>query len=246
MKLEEIINAVEPKEIKNYDILHNGDILDIIYDDINKEDVSYEYEIDIIYECKEYMIINKPSGLKTIPTGYNDFKSLYNAIIYYYSNNNMNNTIHFINRLDKDTEGLVLVCKDKYSANLFSKNLSNINRKYLAFVEGIITSSGIINKAISKTEGIKRKISDDGKESITKYNVIKNYDDKTLIELSLETGRCHQIRVHMSSIGHPVLGDSLYGNGNNLCLCSYYISFIDPFNGEYKEFSIEPSFKEKI
>lgn len=229
------------KLVNNYDKAFVGDILLITYNEDNVIDEHYyKLDLDIIYECNDFLVIYKPSGLKTIPTGHNDFISLYNALLYYYKINNIKCTIHFINRLDKDTEGLLLVAKNKITANLFSKDLNNISRKYLSIVEGIISNDGYVNVAIKKGEGIKRIVDDSGKYSLTKYKVLKYLDNNTLLELELSTGRCHQIRVHMSFIGHPIVGDSLYGNGFNLYLCSYYIKLKNPFNNEILEFKKYP------
>ena len=159
-------------------------------------------------------------------------------------NNIEDSTIHFINRLDKDTEGLLIVAKDKYSASILSKNLSNIKKCYKAICCGIIHSDGEIHTSIKKDVGIKRIVSDDGKPSITKYKVLKYIEDNTLLDIEIMTGRCHQIRVHLQSIGHPILGDPLYGEGDMLHLTSYKIEFNDPFNGEFIHFEIKPWFGE--
>lgn len=230
-------------EVKNYCLVSKGDILKIVYEQDVSSDINYyDIPLDILYECEEYIIINKPSGLKTIPTGYNDFSSLYNALLLYYKKNNKQNTIHFINRLDKDTEGILIVAKDKYSALVLSKMLDNINRYYLALVEGVIEKDGTIEAPIKKDNNQKRVVDKDGKESITTYKVLKKYEDKTLLELKLYTGRCHQIRVHLSYIGHPIVGDVIYGSGCNLHLCSYKLNFIDPFSNKEMNFEIKPSF----
>ncbi len=241
MNAKYILNGVD---VKNYTNVYKGDTLKVQYEPdeleyINTKDIS----LDILYETGEYMIINKPKGLKTIPTGYNDFNSLYNAILNYYQKNNMKNTIHFINRLDKDTEGILLVAKDKYSANVLTKNLDNITRLYQALVEGVVDSDGVINAPIKKDSGIKRVVDFGGKESITTYKVLEKYSDKTLLELRLYTGRCHQIRVHLSYIGHPIVGDPIYSNGDDLHLCSYRINFVDPFNNKEIDLKINPSWR---
>lgn len=238
---------VNGTEKRSHEILKNGDILEIIYDDDIIDDPNvYEMDIDILYQNDDFMIINKPKGLKSIPTGYNDFKSLYNAINYYFKKNNINQTIHFINRLDKDTEGILVVAKNKYMASILSANLDNINRYYLALVEGDIKDDGKIDMPISReSSGIKRMVDDSGKESITEYKVLKRYGDKTLLELHLLSGRCHQIRVHMSYIGHPIVGDPLYGNGDNLHLTSYKIEMVNPTNNELINISIDPSWINK-
>lgn len=223
------------KEVLNYELVHNNDILTIEYkDSITTDNNLYEMDLDILYETDYLMVIYKPKGLKTIPTGYNDFKSLYNGILYYYKKNNIEKTIHFINRLDKDTEGLLLVAKDKLMANMLSKDLKNIDRYYYAYVEGILKNKkGIINSPIKKSDnGIKREVSFLGKEAITEYEVLKELDGNSILNIHLETGRCHQIRVHLSSIGHPIIGDNLYGLGNDLHLASYRIKFKDPVNNK--------------
>lgn len=234
---------INDKNAQSHFELIPGDKLTIIYDEeMTKDNHLYEYDIDVLYETDDYMIINKPSGLKSIPTGYNDFKSLYNAVLYYYKKHNINATIHLINRLDKDTEGLLVVAKNKLTANLLSKNLDNINRYYLALVEGIVDSDGYVDKPITRSnEGIKRKVSDDGKNSKTLYKVLKKYDNQTLLELHLLTGRCHQIRVHMSYINHPIVGDEIYGNGDLLHLTSYKIEMKDPYTGKDINIKINPT-----
>ncbi len=243
LKKMDVKYYINGEEAKSHFEIKRGDILEVVYKP-DKIDDSHLYDIplDIVYECKEYMIINKPRGLKTIPTGYNDFKSLYNAIISYYEKNHMDNTIHFINRLDKDTEGLLIVAKDKYSASILSKNLDNISRCYLAVACGIIESSGTIEVPISRGDGILRRVDPNGKSAITKYKVLKYIDGNTLLHLELLSGRCHQIRVHLESIGHPILGDPLYGEGDALHLTSYLIDFHDPFNDKDIHFEIKPWF----
>ncbi len=242
MNVKYYINGLEAKA---HFKISSGDKLIVEYEPDKLDDSHlYELPLDIVYECKEYMIINKPRGLKTIPTGYNDFKSLYNAIIAYYEKNKMDNTIHFINRLDKDTEGLLIVAKDKYSATILSKNIDKISRCYLAMACGIIESSGTIEVPISRGEGILRRVDPNGKSAITKYKVLKYVDGNTLLHLELLSGRCHQIRVHLESIGHPIVGDPLYGDGDALHLTSYLIDFHDPFNDKDIHFEIKPWFGE--
>ncbi len=221
---------------------YSGDILRIEYVENNIEDTNYyPMDLDIIYEDDDFMVLYKPSGLKTIPTGYNDFKSLYNALLYYYKENNIKGTIHFINRLDKDTEGILLVAKNKITANIFSKDLNNIKRKYITQVTGIVCEDGKISLPIKKCDdSIKRIVSSDGKKSITNYKVLSHNNDSTFLEVSLETGRCHQIRVHMAYINHPIVGDVLYGSGNGLMLCSYCIKFKNPRNNKMMEFKRYP------
>jgi 23S rRNA pseudouridine1911/1915/1917 synthase len=145
------------------------------------------------------------------------------------------NDIHILNRLDKETSGLVVVAKDRYARSLLEPCHEHIVRKYLCLVEGQIKESGRIENYIQKSEDSnKRIVSNEGQIAISNYNVIKVYDDKTLLEFILETGRTHQIRVHTSNMGHPIIGDRMYGNGSGeqLCLTSYYVEFKDPFTNE--------------
>lgn len=231
--------------VKNYEEIYKDDILRIEYEEDNiKDNHLYDIPLNILYEDNHYMVLNKPSGLKTIPTGYNDFKSLYNAVLSYFIKNKIDGTIHFINRLDKDTEGLLIVAKDKYSAAILSKNLCNINKYYIAECSGIIKENGIIDAPIKKGDGIKRVVDSTGKKSITEYEVIRIKDNTTILKLKLLSGRCHQIRVHLSSIGHPIIGDSLYGSGTKLHLTSYILDFVDPFNESEMHLEIKPWFGE--
>lgn len=229
--------------VRSHIEIKKGDHLELIYkDDVIRDNNFYDYPLDIVYDCPEYMILNKPRGLKTIPTGYNDFKSLYNAILFYYKKNNISNTIHFINRLDKDTEGLLIVAKDKRSAHTMSSMLKEINKYYLALCEGIIDKDGIISAPIKRGVGIKREIGKDGKEAKTYYKVLKHIGNNTLLELKLDSGRCHQIRLHLSSIGHPIVGDVLYGIKGDLHLTSYKLEFKCPFSGKNISYSVKPWF----
>lgn len=230
--------------VKNYNVAHTSDILKIAYEEESTNDTNYyEKELDIVYECDDFFVLYKPKGLKSIPTGYNDFKSLYNMILYYYKCKGIKGTVHFINRLDKDTEGLLIVAKNKITANKLSNNLDSIKREYLAIVEGIIENDISIDIGIKQGEGIKREASIDGKDSFTYCHPLKYKNNTTLVQLRLESGRCHQIRVHMKYVGHPILGDPLYGTGDDLHLCSYRIKFINPVDNTNMEFMRYPEWR---
>ena len=179
----------------------------------------------------------------SIPTK-SDPHSLYQEVIYYLKNKNEGTDISILNRLDKDTHGLVLIAKNPYAASLVSPVHKHIERRYLALCKGIYENdSGRIENYIKKSDELnKRIVSDDGKIAITNFKVIKRYDDFTLVEFLLETGRTHQIRVHSSYLGHPLLGDKLYGDDNdnfNLQLLSYYLKFINPFSNKVIETKLD-------
>lgn len=199
-------------------------------------------KLEILFENENYLAVYKKNGLLTIPTK-GEPVSLYQMILYYFKENNIENTIHFINRLDKDTEGIVLVAKNRFAAYSLNSNKSSITRKYLALCHGEFTdNTGIINLGIARDIGTKRMVSDDGKESITEYKVISYEDGLSLVELHLKTGRTHQIRVHLQYLGHPIVGDKIYYNEENtfLHLCSYFLEFNDPLTNEAVSIKIKP------
>lgn len=224
------------------EIVSYGDEIKIEFEGIiNKEEKQFNYDLNIVFENDDFMIINKPSGLNTIPSKKEPVCSIYNAVYTYLLNNNKLKTIHIITRLDKDTSGLVLIALNKETALFLNKNHHNIHKIYYAETEGIILENElIIDKPIKKDlNSTKRIIADDGKRSLTLVNVKKRKDKSTLIEIKLLTGRTHQIRVHMASIGHPLIGDVLYGKGGD-CLHLSCQSLSFSLNNKDYTFNIEP------
>ena len=235
----------EKKE--TFEFINKGDVITFDYD-IEKEVEwpLYESKIDVLFECDNYLIVNKPSGLLTIPTKCNP-KSLYQEVLFYLKSKNDDSNISILNRLDKDTSGLLMVAKNPYFTNLMSPIHSKMERRYLALCHGIFDEKvgRIENKIRRSDDSNKRIISNDGQIAITNYKVIEEYDNLSLVEFVLETGRTHQIRLHASSINHPICGDDLYGTFDDfdrLCLHSYYMKFTDPLTLELKEFKKEIDF----
>ena len=216
-----------------------NDIIKIIYEEKSKEEKwpLYNKPLNIYYEDKYYLVCYKEPNLLTIPTKACPI-SLYQQLIAYLGEDSH---ISFLNRLDRETAGLVLVAKDTYSANLLNPVKTNVKRKYLALVEGELLGSGTINKKIKRSEDSNNRIiADDGKEAITHYEVMWHNKNKSLVRLELETGRTHQIRVHLASIGHPIIGDGLYGQkAEIMCLESYYLGFKSFYDNIYHEFKSE-------
>lgn len=191
----------------------------------------------IVYENDNYLIVDKEPDLLTIPTKANP-NSLYQQLVNYLGEQD----IHILNRLDKETSGLVVVAKNRYAASLLEPTHMHMVRKYLCLVEGQVLNDGTIINHIKKCEDSnKRIVSDKGQIAISHYKVLEIYEDKTLLEFVLETGRTHQIRVHTSNMGHPIIGDTFYGGKANdrLCLTSYDVSFYDSFINERLHIQIE-------
>ena len=254
------------KLIETNNILVNGNIIKNNYrlslnDKISINIVEEETDIkpqdiplDIIYEDDEVMVINKPSGLVVHPGNGNKENTLVNALV------NHSNKLSKINgefrpgivhRIDKDTSGLLLVAKTDEAHISLSNQLKekNINRVYIALVKGVINhDTGEIDAPIGRDEKDRKKMtvtSKNSKNAVTHFRVLKRFKNATLIECKLDTGRTHQIRVHMKYINHPVINDPVYYNNKNnksfgQMLHAKTIGFIHPITNKYMEFSVEP------
>lgn len=244
-------NRLTTKLIKNEKILLNdipcdtrifpkyNDVLTIDFnmEEDNSNIVPTKMNLNIIYEDEWFLVVNKPAGIPIHPSRMHFVDSLSNGVKYYFDLIGLKKKIRPVNRLDLDTSGLVLFAKCEYIQEALIQQMSkNIFKKvYLCLINGFLENeSGIINLPIARKSGsiIERCINQEGHPSITHYKLIRKYTNYSLIECKLETGRTHQIRVHMSAIGHPLLGDTLYGNGSDLinrqALHSYQIECIHP------------------
>lgn len=230
---------VDNKEIRLWMEIEENTIIDVPIKKEESDIIPTKGEIDIIYEDNDILIVNKKNKVSTQPNIGHYTDSLANFIKYYFEEHNIDSTVHLVNRLDFETSGLVLVAKSSYVHNLFKK--VKILKKYYAVCEGIIDDDGIIEKPIIR-EGKFRIIGGD-KIAITEYKVLKK-NKNTLIECILHTGRTHQIRVHMKSINHPVVGDNLYGSGDDLALQSYFLEFIHPITK--KEIKVELELENRL
>ncbi|GAA0593318.1 RluA family pseudouridine synthase [Virgibacillus siamensis] len=203
--------------------------------------------LDIIYEDDDVVVLNKQAGIVTIPSGIHTSGTLSNGLLYYYEKHNIPYTIHIVTRLDRDTSGLLLVAKHRYSHSILSaaQKSGAINRRYKAIIEGRLPDeTGTISRPIGRKEGsiIERAVREDGKYAVTHYQVLEEFGAHSLVNVQLETGRTHQIRVHFSHLGYSLTGDNLYGGSRNFmkrqALHCDYLSFQHPVTKKGMEFSI--------
>ena len=229
------------------DVLRDGDILKVkIYEDIdNSGDViPSDNPIDVVYEDEDLILLNKPGDVVVHPSYAHHLDSLSNALAGYYKRTGQNHVIRTIGRLDRETSGLLIFAKNRHAAAILSNQKGNMSRRkeYLALVSGVMEQEqGTIDAPIGQEEGVRmiRKVMENGKEAITHYKLIRQFKDYALIRLHLDTGRTHQIRVHMSYIGHPLLGDNLYGKEipddhgmTRAALHAAHLEFKQPITGE--------------
>lgn len=190
---------------------------DIIKIELPHESNEYEAQqmgIEVLYEDFDLLVVEKPFGMVVHPTRNHLENTMLNALKYYFDENGIKSKVRFVNRLDRDTSGILIVAKNAYAHSVLTKDTSmwEMHKKYIAVVEGKLDESGTIRLPIIKSEdGIRRTVDENGQECVTHYRTIKSNERASLVELELETGRTHQIRVHMSAIGHPIFGDELYG-----------------------------------
>ena len=221
----------------------SGDVVSFIldFDEDNSNIVPSNIPLDIIYEDEYLLILNKPAGIAIHPSILHYDNSLSNGVKFYFDKIKLNKKIRIVNRLDRNTSGIVIFAKNEYIQECLIKQMKTkkLKKEYLAIVCGILeNSSGTLNFPIARKEGsiIERCVNTNGDLAITHYDVLKTFNNLSLVHIVLETGRTHQIRVHFSYINHPVLGDTLYGNPSDLiarqALHSYKISFIHPITKE--------------
>ena len=231
-------------------ILSEGDVVTVLLIEEKSSDniVPSLLPLSIVYEDEDLMIINKPANMPIHPSQGNYDNTLANAVAYYFMQKNENFTYRCINRLDRDTTGLLILAKHMYSASLLSDMVANreIHREYLAIAEGLVPDSGIVNAPIARVDGstIERCIDmENGERAITHYKRLSYSKGYSLVSLRLGTGRTHQIRVHMKHIGHPLPGDFLYNPNYDIikrqALHSHRLSFIHPITKEPMDFTAE-------
>ena len=234
-----------------------------IPDPIEVEIVAENIPLDIVYEDKELLIINKPKGMVVHPALGHYSGTLVNALMYHCQGelSGINGELRpgIVHRIDMNTTGLLLVCKSDHAHNFIANQLRvhSITRKYHAIVHGVLKEDeGTINAPIGRDPKERKRMAvnyENGKDAITHYRVLKRFKNYTYIECQLETGRTHQIRVHMTSIGHPLLGDDVYGPKScpyrltGQTLHAKVLGFVHPRSRKYLEFDSElPEYFQKL
>lgn len=231
-------------------------VVDLSGKENNSNIVATNMDLDIIYEDDWFLIVNKQPGIAVHPSSLHYSDSLSNGVKFYFDKIGLKKKIRVVNRLDYNTSGIVVFAKCEYIHEQFSKQMMQhiFQKEYLCIINGFLDNSyGIIDLPIGRKQGsiIERCIDKNGQKSITHYEVLKTFSDYSLVKCILETGRTHQIRVHFSAIGHPLLGDTLYGTASDLinrqALHSNKIDLIHPITKEHLSFeSLLPNDMKKL
>lgn len=248
IKAKEVL--VNGKAVKAGFMLNEGD--EVIVNHVNENGIVPEkMDLDIVYEDADVIVVNKANGVVVHPGAGNHSGTLVNGLLYHTKLSDINGDERpgIVHRIDAYTTGLLMVAKNNKAHEFLAKELAEKKtyRKYIALVWGVIPNdSGEIDAPIGRSRHDRKKMAvrADGKEAITHFKVLKRYEKATLIELRLETGRTHQIRVHMDYIGHPVVNDPVYGNrklfdDSGQCLHAKELGFVHPTTGKYMQFDSE-------
>ncbi len=229
------------------DKLNEGDVLEILFaeEDSSENIVPVEMPLDIVYEDEDILVINKPSDTPIHPSQGNYDNSLANGVKDYYEKQGINFVFRCINRLDRDTTGLVVIAKNMLSGAALNAAMVNreIHRTYLAVVKGELPEKGTIDFPIARKDGstVERCVDfEKGEHAVTHFECLEQNEKYSLAKIWLETGRTHQIRVHMNAIGRPLPGDFLYHNDRSeigrQALHSWRLEFNHPVTGELLKF----------
>lgn len=235
----------------SYTVKENDKIQLHMPDAVEPEILAEDIPLDILYEDNDVLVVNKPKGMVVHPAPGHYSGTLVNAVMYHCKGNlsGINGVLRpgIVHRIDKDTTGSLIICKNDIAHNSLAQQLKEhtIHRKYVAIVHGVLKEEeGVINAPIGRNPNDRMKMAvnyQNGKDAITHYRVLDRAENFTLIECVLETGRTHQIRVHMASIHHPLLGDAVYGPAKcpyklqGQTLHAMILGFVHPVSGAYIE-----------
>ena len=238
--------------LKNKDKVNSDDVFIIEYEEKTITDIlPQNIPLDIIYEDNDLLVINKPKGIVVHPAPGHENGTIVNALLYHVKELSDVNGYYrpgIVHRIDKDTSGLIIVAKNDKAHKNLSEEIKNheVTKIYTCLVRGNISEDdATIDMPIGRDKNDRKKmaVTEDGKKAITHFRVLKRYGNYTLLRVKIDTGRTHQIRVHMAKIGHPIIGDEVYSNGKNefnvhgQMLHSTYLKFKHPVTG--KELELE-------
>lgn len=219
-----------------------GDLISInIQDNDDQPVIPQDMTLDILFEDEHLLAVSKPSNMLVHPLSYHDRNTLANGVVYHWQAQGHKSKFRSVSRLDKDTSGVILIAKSSYVCHQLIEQMKTgkYRREYLAVVHNRLNmDSGIVNLPIGRPndKSLVFAVTADGKEAITHYSVIQHFSSGSLVKLRLETGRTHQIRVHMRHIGHPLMGDELYGGSldhiKRQALHSWHLEFSHPVTKE--------------
>ena len=274
-ELSELSRSYIQKLIKDGNVCVNGTSVKANYKLTNQDRITIELPelsepdilpedipLDILYEDQDLLIINKPKGMVVHPSAGHYSGTLVNALMFYCKDDlsGINGVLRpgIVHRIDMNTTGSLVVCKNDRTHRALEEQLKvhSITRKYRAIVHGRIVEDGIVDAPIGRNPNDRKKMAinyKNGKEAVTHYHVLQTFSKFTYIECQLETGRTHQIRVHMASIGHPILGDDVYGPSKcpyklqGQTLHAQTLGFVHPGTGKYLEIQAElPEYFENL
>ena len=252
--LEKGLVTVNGKPAGKKDVPKIGAEIEVVVPDAQPADILPEkIPLEIVYEDEDVLVVNKPKGMVVHPAAGHYSGTLVNALMFHCGErlSGINGVIRpgIVHRIDKDTSGLLIAAKNDTAHLALSEQIKahSFTREYQTVVTGCIKENGTVNAPIGRHKTDRKKMCvtrENSREAVTHYSVIRNYVGYTHLNVRLETGRTHQIRVHLSYIGHPVAGDEVYGNGkpkwlNGQCLHAKKIGFVHPRTGEYMEFDSE-------
>jgi len=219
-----------------------GDVISIRLPEESSDFPAENIPLDILYEDDDLLIINKQPGIIVHPTKGHPEHTVANAVMYYMQQSGQSFKIRFANRIDMDTSGIIICCKNANAQNDISSQMraGTVVKKYKAIVHGIIDEDMVIDLPVGRPDqvSIQRTVMHEGgKDAVTDIHVLEKFDGYTLVELTIHTGRTHQIRVHLTHIGHPIIGDELYGGEapeliNRQALHAYHMELIHPMTKE--------------
>ncbi|NQT22948.1 MAG: RluA family pseudouridine synthase [Candidatus Omnitrophica bacterium] len=243
---------VNEKAVKVHYLVNDGDRIVVDIPDPEPVNIKPEkIDLDILYEDADIIVVNKPVGLVVHPGAGNPNGTLVNGLLYHCKGlSGIGGVLRpgIVHRLDKDTSGIIVAAKNDISHRFLSEQFKNrtIKRVYIALVKGDVQlDNGIVELPLGRHSQDRKKIGiqfADGKEAATHYRVLGRFEGFTMLELKLETGRTHQIRVHMAHIGHPLVGDKLYGSAKGLsrqALHAKMLGFVHPQTKQFMEFDSE-------